>query len=296
MPRRRCCYPAVTMARPTPSGTPRLPAAERRQQLLEVALAVFGRHGFHHTSMNDLAEAAGVTKPVLYQHFGSKRELYLEVLREVGGRLMDAVGKAIAAAPGPRQQVEGGFRAYFQWVDRERSGFEVLFAGDTRRDPEFLAELGKVETEFAQAIAELIAVDGMTARTTPAAGLRHRRHRRDDLPPLDRRRPGAAVRRPGPGGAPTWPGPACAASAPTDPAHPPTSRPTDPGERPASRTRSQGRGAGASGRRSGRSDGGCAESSACSSTWAPQPTMRLVAKAEVNRLDGNPQDSMTTPA
>jgi AcrR family transcriptional regulator len=149
------------MARPTASGTPRLPAAERRQQLLEVALAVFGRHGFHHTSMNDLAEAAGVTKPVLYQHFGSKRELYLEVLREVGGRLMDAVGKAIAAAPGPRQQVEGGFRAYFQWVDRERSGFEVLFAGDTRRDPEFLAELGKVETEFAQAIADLIAVEGM---------------------------------------------------------------------------------------------------------------------------------------
>jgi AcrR family transcriptional regulator len=150
------------MSRSTAAGTPRLPAAQRRQQLLDVALVVFGRDGFHHTSMNDLAEAAGVTKPVLYQHFGSKRELYLEVLREVGGRLLDAVGKAIAAAPGPRQQVEGGFRAYFEWVARDRRGFEVLFAGDTRRDPEFLAELGKVETEFARAIAELIVVDGMT--------------------------------------------------------------------------------------------------------------------------------------
>jgi AcrR family transcriptional regulator len=150
------------MTRPTAGGTPRLPAAQRRQQLLEVALEVFGREGFHHTSMNDLAEAAGVTKPVLYQHFGSKRELYLEVLGEVGGRLMDAVGKAIATAAGPRQQVEGGFRAYFDWVQAEQSGFEVLFAGDTRRDPEFLAELGKVETQFAQAIAELIVVEGMT--------------------------------------------------------------------------------------------------------------------------------------
>ena len=141
--------------------TTRLPAAARRQQLLEVALVAFGRDGFTHTSMNDLAEAAGVTKPVLYQHFRSKRELYLEVLREAGGRMMGDVAKAIAAAPGPRQQVEAGFRAYFEWVARERHGFEVLFAGDTRRDPEFLAELGKVETEFADAIAELILVDGM---------------------------------------------------------------------------------------------------------------------------------------
>ncbi len=149
------------MSQTNPSPTPRLPAAERRQQLLDVALAAFAADGFHHTSMNELAEAAGVTKPVLYQHFGSKRELYLEVLREVGGRMVDDVAKAIAAADGPRQQVEAGFRAYFEWVARERHGFEVLFAGDTRRDPEFLAELGKVETEFADAIADLIVVDGM---------------------------------------------------------------------------------------------------------------------------------------
>jgi AcrR family transcriptional regulator len=150
------------MAPQSSTSTTRLPAAERRQQLLEVALVAFGREGFTHTSMNDVAEAAGVTKPVLYQHFGSKRELYLEVLREVGGQMVGEVAKAIAAAHGPRQQVEAGFQAYFAWVARERHGFEVLFAGDTRRDPEFLAELGKVETEFADAIAELIVVDGMT--------------------------------------------------------------------------------------------------------------------------------------
>jgi AcrR family transcriptional regulator len=148
-------------SRPT-SAPQRLPAAARRQQLLDVALAAFGRDGFHLTSMNELAEAAGVTKPVLYQHFGSKRELYLEVLRDVGGRMVASVAKAIAAAEGPRQQVEAGFGAYFEWVSRERSGFEVLFAGDTRRDPDFLAELGKVETEFADAVADLIVVDGLS--------------------------------------------------------------------------------------------------------------------------------------
>lgn len=142
--------------------TSRLPAAERRQQLLDVALHVFGEHGYHHTSMNDIADRAGVTKPVLYQHFRSKRELYLEVLRDVGGRLRDAVGKAVATADGPRQQVENGFKAYFRWVAATRGGFDVLFAGETRRDREFTAEALKVETEVADAIAQLIVVEGLS--------------------------------------------------------------------------------------------------------------------------------------
>ncbi len=141
--------------------TPRLPAAERRQQLLDVALEEFSKRGFHQTSMNDVAEAAGVTKPVLYQHFGSKRELFLELLREVGDRLRDAVGKATAEAAGPRQQVENGMRAYFHWVDQHRAGFEILFAGDTRRDREFLSEASKVEREIADTVAQLIIVEGL---------------------------------------------------------------------------------------------------------------------------------------
>jgi AcrR family transcriptional regulator len=142
--------------------TSRLPAADRRRQLLDVALQCFGDRGFHHTSMNDIAEAAGVTKPVLYQHFPSKRALYREVLHDVGGRLREAVGKATAAAGGPRDQVERGFRAYFQWVADRRDGFDVLFAGETRRDPEFVREAMAVETEIADAIAQLIVVDGLS--------------------------------------------------------------------------------------------------------------------------------------
>ena len=142
--------------------TSRLPAPERRRQLLDVALGVFGQRGFHQTAMNDIAEAAGVTKPVLYQHFGSKRELYLELLREVGNQMRDAVGKATAEASGPRDQVERGFVAYFRWVADHRAGFVVLFAGDTRRDPEFVRVALGVETDIADAVAELIAVPGLT--------------------------------------------------------------------------------------------------------------------------------------
>src|SRR5438309_5302223 len=104
----------------------RLPAARRRRQLLDVALEVFATNGFHRTSMEEVAEAAGVTKPVLYQHFGSKRELYLELLDDVGAHLMDAIAKAVAAAPGPRQQVEAGFAAYCRFVPYHRKALRRL--------------------------------------------------------------------------------------------------------------------------------------------------------------------------
>jgi AcrR family transcriptional regulator len=141
----------------------RLPAARRRTQLLEVALQVFGEHGFHPTSMNDVADAAGVTKPVLYQHFRSKRDLYREVLTEVGAELLDAITKATAAARSPHEQVELGFGAYFRFVAGNEAAFRVLFGGGTRRDEEFAAQVAQVEGAIADAIATLIDVEGLDA-------------------------------------------------------------------------------------------------------------------------------------
>jgi AcrR family transcriptional regulator len=137
----------------------RLPAAERRDQLLAVALEVFASQGFHATSMNEIAAAAGVTKPVLYQHFPSKRDLYLELLRDVGERLMAAIGKATAEAGSPHKQVERGFQAYFRFVAEERTSFVLLFGSGARRDEEFAAAVRSVERTIADAIAALIDAD-----------------------------------------------------------------------------------------------------------------------------------------
>jgi AcrR family transcriptional regulator len=139
----------------------RLPAARRRQQLLDVALEVFGEHGFHPASMNDMAEAAGVTKPVLYQHFRSKRDLYREVLTNVGGQLLEEITKATTAATSRHQQVELGFRAYFLWVSSNEAAFRVLFGGGTRRDEEFAEQVAILESAIADAIATLIDVKGL---------------------------------------------------------------------------------------------------------------------------------------
>src|SRR5947209_87394 len=137
----------------------RLPAARRRRQLLDVALEAFAANGYHRTSMEDVADAAGVTKPVLYQHFGSKRELYLELLDDVGGQLMDAIAKAVAAADTPRAQVLGGFLTYFRFVADRQSAFNLLFGSGARRDEEFADAVRKVEDTIAEAIAPLIDAD-----------------------------------------------------------------------------------------------------------------------------------------
>jgi AcrR family transcriptional regulator len=149
----------VSEFRPTRPGSPRLPAARRRRQLLDVAIEVFAGRGFHGTSMEELAEAAGVTKPVLYQHFSSKRLLYLELLDDVGSQLVDAVTGAVTAASGPHRQVEAGFRAYFRFVATQTNAFQLMFGSGGRRDEEFAEAVRRVEDRMAGSIAALIEAD-----------------------------------------------------------------------------------------------------------------------------------------
>lgn len=137
----------------------RLPANARREQILEVALDVFAAAGFHGASMNDVADAAGVTKPVLYQHFDSKRELYQALLEAVGNRLLVAIAKATAEATNGKTTTELGFRAYFRWVSDDHDAFRLLFGPGTSSDDEFARVIARITSEAADAIAPLIAVD-----------------------------------------------------------------------------------------------------------------------------------------
>ncbi len=148
-----------TADRPT---TTRLPAAERREQLLQVALETFAAKGFHETSMNEVAEAAGVTKPVLYQHFASKKALYNELVDELGARLERVIFEAAVGAEGPRQQVEAGFRAYFRWAIGQGAAFRVLFSDRNRADSELAEAVVRVESVVADRVASLIDIPGLS--------------------------------------------------------------------------------------------------------------------------------------
>jgi len=136
--------------------TRRLTADARRRQLFDVALTLFADHGYAATTMDDIAEAAGVTKPLVYQHFDSKRALYLELLDVVSLELVDRIVQSTAAAVGPRQQVELGFAGYFELMVDNEPAFRLLYGRDAPDDTELGAALLRVEETIAQAIDPLI--------------------------------------------------------------------------------------------------------------------------------------------
>ena len=144
---------------PPASGPRRLPAARRRKQLTDVALELFGTGSYHATSMDDIAERAGVTKPVLYQHFPSKSQLYLELIETVGEELLASVAASAAAEPQPSARVLAGFRAYFRFVAEQTDAFRLLFGGGARQGDEFAEAIRSVERSIAETIAGLIDVE-----------------------------------------------------------------------------------------------------------------------------------------
>ena len=137
----------------------RMPAAARRSQLLEVALARFAAGGYHETSMEEIADAAGVTKPVLYQHFSSKQELFLELLDTVGRDLLQEVEARAASQAQPYQQVLAGFRAYFDFVCKRTSAFQILFGSGARLSDEFADSVRRLEERIAAVIGRFIEAD-----------------------------------------------------------------------------------------------------------------------------------------
>lgn len=137
----------------------RLPANQRRRQLLDVAGPVFAARGFAATTMDDVATAAGVTKPVLYQHFPSKRALFAEMLDDMGDQLLTELATATSRAETGRERVELGFAAYFRFVAAHRTSFQVLFGAAARNDAEFSEIVVRVLDDVATAVGALIDID-----------------------------------------------------------------------------------------------------------------------------------------
>ncbi len=127
----------------SPSRATRMPRDERRTQVLEVALDLFARDGFHHVSMDDIAERAEVSKPVLYRHFPSKLDLYLAVVDHRGDALVAAVDEALAGI-GTRPPATGKVvvqaitealvGAYVRFVADSGDSFALLFESDVTHD------------------------------------------------------------------------------------------------------------------------------------------------------------------
>src|SRR4249919_3335256 len=108
-----------------PTRSVRLSRSARRAQLLVAARDVFAAQGYHAAAMDDIAERAGVSKPVLYQHFPGKLDLYLALLEEHATVLVGTVRTALASTTNNKQRVAASISAYFDFVDGDDEGFRL---------------------------------------------------------------------------------------------------------------------------------------------------------------------------
>ncbi|HZB04058.1 MAG TPA: TetR/AcrR family transcriptional regulator [Actinomycetota bacterium] len=141
----------------TKTGTKRrMRAPERRKQLLEVARTVFGRRGYHTVTMDDVAREAGITKPILYDHFPSKRELYRDLLESDLANLKDRLAEALETSKGNRERIRSSFQAYFDFVDDEGAGFRLLMQEAVGPEREFREMVFRFRDEVLDQVTEVI--------------------------------------------------------------------------------------------------------------------------------------------
>ena len=137
----------------------RLPRVARRRQLLDAAMAVFVARGYHAAAMDEIAERAGVSKPVLYQHFPGKQDLYLALLDESSDKLTKAVADAIHSTADNRQRVNATFAAYFAYVSEHNGTFRLVFESDLTSEPAVRARLAATTRACADLISQVIKED-----------------------------------------------------------------------------------------------------------------------------------------
>jgi AcrR family transcriptional regulator len=133
----------------------RLPRAIREQQMLDAAVRVFSRRGFHAASMDEIAEDAGISKPMVYAYLGSKEELFIACLHREGTRLMEAIAAAVGPDLPPDEQLWRGLRAFFDFVGAHRDGWAVLYR-QARGEQPFAGQLAEMRARIVEVVAGML--------------------------------------------------------------------------------------------------------------------------------------------
>jgi AcrR family transcriptional regulator len=136
-----------------------MPRKARRAQLLESALDVFVAQGYHAAAMDDIAERAGVSKPVLYQHFPGKLELYLALLDQSCDTIIDATREALASTDDNKLRVAATMHVFYDYVASAQGAFRLVFESDLTNEAAVRERVDRVTRECSNAIAQVIHED-----------------------------------------------------------------------------------------------------------------------------------------
>jgi AcrR family transcriptional regulator len=150
---------ASPQARSHGPATTRLPRPARRRQLLGAAQEVFVAQGYHAAAMDEIAERAGVSKPVLYQHFPGKLDLYLALLDESADELVGIVREALSSTTDNKQRVPATFQAFFDFVSSSGEAFRLVFESDLSNEPAVRERLDHTMRDCAEMISQFIRED-----------------------------------------------------------------------------------------------------------------------------------------
>jgi AcrR family transcriptional regulator len=131
--------------------------------MLDAAVAVIAKRGFHAASMDEIAEIAGISKPMVYAYLGTKEELFLACLHREATRLVEAVVGAIRPDATPDEQLWNGLQAFFRFVGSHRDGWSLLYRQARGREP-FATELASMRAIMVEII------QGLFARAVALAG------------------------------------------------------------------------------------------------------------------------------
>ncbi|MGB3284163.1 TetR/AcrR family transcriptional regulator, partial [Mycolicibacter algericus] len=137
----------------------RLPRDERRGQLLIAASEVFVDRGYHAAGMDEIADRAGVSKPILYQHFASKLELYLAVLARHVENLVSGVRQALRTTTDNRQRLRSAVQAFFDFIEHDGQGYRLIFENDNVAEPQVAVQVRVATESCIDAIFDLVSHD-----------------------------------------------------------------------------------------------------------------------------------------
>ena len=149
----------MTVSPQAKPGSARLPRPARRLQLLGAARDVFVAQGYHAAAMDEIAERAGVSKPVLYQHFPGKLDLYLALLDESAEALIRTMREALSSTTDNRQRVPATFKAFYDFVAGADEAFRLVFESDLSNEPAVKGRLEKAMSDCADMVSRFIAED-----------------------------------------------------------------------------------------------------------------------------------------
>ncbi|WNM29455.1 TetR/AcrR family transcriptional regulator [Streptomyces sp. Li-HN-5-11] len=147
--------------------TKRMPRAVREQQMLDAAVRIFGQRGYMAASMDEIAELAGVSKPLVYLYLNSKEDLFSACIRREAAALTQAVRAGVSPGLPADRQLWDGLRAFFAHTAQHPDGWTVLHLQARTHGEPFAAEIAAMRTEIVAFVTRLIAVAAREAHHDP---------------------------------------------------------------------------------------------------------------------------------